>query len=190
MLFSSSLFLLLSTFVAAVPVATPPPNSTPYTVLYQDTCDKIASAHGMTVTSFRALNPGLNAACFLFENQVVNIKTVRAIHKVASKDTCVAIAAAYAMPLHELYSLNPQINQQSMEVAACTNLKIGEAINVQTSLTTYAVVAGDTCINISGAHGMLLDVFMAANKEASTSPAINAKCTNLAIGEIVCVAKI
>ncbi|KAF7342671.1 hypothetical protein MSAN_02024900 [Mycena sanguinolenta] len=98
-------------------------------------------------------------------------------------DTCSAIATAKGLTLAELYSYNPSIN------SGCTNLAIGEVLCLGpgvgsggTCTQTYTVKSGDTCSAIAAHFGLTVSQLLALN------PSISSGCTNLAIGQVLCVA--
>lgn len=112
---------------------------------------------------------------------------------IRSGDTCSSIASAAGITSAQLMSANPQIN------SACTNLIVGEAlclfVSTVTSTTStssptstnpscaiaYQVVSGDTCTSITATFGMTTTDLLSLN------PQVNSNCTNLAVGNVLCI---
>ncbi|KAF8145192.1 hypothetical protein K438DRAFT_1444824, partial [Mycena galopus ATCC 62051] len=104
---------------------------------------------------------------------------------VESGDTCYAIASANGLTVAQLLSYNPSIN------ADCTNLAIAEVLCLGpgggggggggTCTQTYTVQSGDTCSAIAASQGLTVSQLLALN------PSINSGCTNLGIGQVLCV---
>jgi len=94
-------------------------------------------------------------------------------------DFCDAISQANNVSTHQLAYLNSQIN------ARCNNLMIGETLCLSTSSVncakTYVVQLHDTCDGVAAAHHIHLDTLYQKN------PQINRQCTNMYIGEVLCV---
>ncbi|KAF8191071.1 hypothetical protein K438DRAFT_1591719, partial [Mycena galopus ATCC 62051] len=101
-------------------------------------------------------------------------------YTVVSGDTCAAIESKTGVSDAQLHQLNPSIN------SGCTNLQIGEALCVSGGTSsgcsqTYTVVSGDTCPAIESKTGISDAQLHAQN------PSINSGCTNLQVGQILCV---
>ncbi|KAF8129696.1 hypothetical protein K438DRAFT_1444615, partial [Mycena galopus ATCC 62051] len=105
-------------------------------------------------------------------------------YTVQSGDTCPAIAASVGLTISQLLALNPSLNP------ACTNLAIGQVLCVTggtgggdggTCTQTYTVKSGDTCSAIAASQGLTVSQLLALN------PSINSGCTNLSIGQVLCV---
>ncbi|KAF8191040.1 hypothetical protein K438DRAFT_1512758, partial [Mycena galopus ATCC 62051] len=103
-------------------------------------------------------------------------------YTVVSGDTCAAIESKTGVSDAQLHQLNPSIN------SGCTNLQIGEALCVSGGTNsgggcsqTYTVVSEDTCAAIESKTGVSDAQLHAQN------PSINSGCTNLQIGQILCV---
>ncbi|KAJ7890935.1 hypothetical protein B0H14DRAFT_3700583, partial [Mycena olivaceomarginata] len=101
-------------------------------------------------------------------------------YTVVSGDTCGAIESKTGVSDATLHQLNPGIN------SGCTNLQIGQVLCLSGTGSggcsqTYAVVSGDTCAVIESKTGVSDAALHAQN------PAINSGCTNLQIGQILCV---
>ncbi|KAF7343614.1 hypothetical protein MSAN_01982000 [Mycena sanguinolenta] len=102
-------------------------------------------------------------------------------YTVVSGDTCAAIEAKTGVSDSQLHSLNPSIN------SGCTNLGIGQVLCLSSGTSsgctsTYTVVSGDTCAAIEAKTGVSDSLLHAAN------PSINSGCTNLQIGQVLCLA--
>ncbi|KAJ7242156.1 hypothetical protein B0H12DRAFT_852521 [Mycena haematopus] len=102
-------------------------------------------------------------------------------YTVVSGDTCSAIESRTGVSDAQLHALNPSIN------SGCTNLQIGEVLCLSSGSTgggctqTYTVVSGDTCAAIEAREGI-------SDAELHTlNPSINSGCTNLQIGQVLCV---
>ncbi|KAJ7732442.1 hypothetical protein B0H16DRAFT_1581465 [Mycena metata] len=103
-------------------------------------------------------------------------------YTVVSGDTCSAIESRTGVSDAQLHALNPAIN------SGCTNLQIGQILCLGTSggggsgcTQTYTVVSGDTCLAIESRTGVSDAQLHALN------PGINSGCTNLQIGQILCL---
>ncbi|KAF8142418.1 hypothetical protein K438DRAFT_1474176, partial [Mycena galopus ATCC 62051] len=100
-------------------------------------------------------------------------------YTVQSGDTCSTIAAASGLTVAQLLSYNPTIN------SGCTNLGIAQVLCLGpgggTCTQTYTVQSGDTCSAIAANVGLTVSQLLALN------PSINSGCTNLAIGQVLCV---
>ncbi|KAF7291225.1 hypothetical protein MIND_01266000 [Mycena indigotica] len=103
-------------------------------------------------------------------------------YTVVSGDTCAAIESKKGISDAQLHALNPSIN------SACTNLQIGEVLCLSSGGTSsgcsksYTVVSGDTCAAIESKTGVSDATLHSLN------PSINSSCTNLQIGQVLCVA--
>ncbi|KAI0295013.1 hypothetical protein BC826DRAFT_968608 [Russula brevipes] len=194
-LISLSVLSTFLTLASALPIE-PPTCSTTRVVQSGDTCEAIANAAGIPVSTLLANNPAVNSGCTnLFIGQVL----CTAIQAAQAGDTCEAIASAAGIPVSTLLANNPAIN------SGCTNLFIGQILctAVQTTSppptqtatatatptptpptcsTTRVVQPGDTCEAIANAAGISVSTLLANN------PAINSGCTNLFIGQVLCTA--
>ncbi|KIK60811.1 hypothetical protein GYMLUDRAFT_261197 [Collybiopsis luxurians FD-317 M1] len=104
------------------------------------------------------------------------------LYTVVSGDVCDSIASKLGIPTAALLECNPQID------AACDNLIPGEQLATPLTATScgicgtfYVVKAGDVCDSI----GAIFDVTFAGLQCAN--PQINDECTNLQIGEVLCI---
>ncbi|KAJ6504937.1 RlpA-like double-psi beta-barrel-protein domain-containing protein-containing protein [Mycena vulgaris] len=107
-------------------------------------------------------------------------------YTVASGDTCSAIESRTGLSDAQLHSLNPSIN------GGCTNLQIGQVLCLSGGSSggggsgggcaqTYIVVSGDSCAAIESRTGVSDAQLHALN------PSINSGCTNLQIGQVLCL---
>lgn len=108
---------------------------------------------------------------------------------VVAGDLCSTIASKNGISTDTLLKLNPPVN------ASCSNLGIGQELCVAAGAGGAAVqsgggackkevtvVAGDQCKTIAAANGI------DTGKLQSLNSAVNAGCTNLSIGQKLCVA--
>ncbi|EJD01864.1 uncharacterized protein FOMMEDRAFT_123923 [Fomitiporia mediterranea MF3/22] len=97
---------------------------------------------------------------------------------VQAGDNCDTIAAAQHVSTFQIHFVNPQIND------ACTNLAVDQVLCLgivgQDCTTTAVVNSGDTCTSIE-ATARIPDATLKAN-----NPNVNADCSNLRIGEVLC----
>ncbi|KIJ56353.1 carbohydrate-binding module family 50 protein [Sphaerobolus stellatus SS14] len=102
-------------------------------------------------------------------------------YTVQAQDYCDKISAANNASTYQLAAVNfPTVN------ADCTNLQVGQQICLGTTdqdcKETYAIQSDDTCEKVMqtfSVNGTIL---------AHNNPQINADCTNLYVGEVLCVA--
>ncbi|KAJ7857208.1 hypothetical protein B0H13DRAFT_1727533 [Mycena leptocephala] len=198
------------TSTASGPTSTPPtstttsPGSTPsggcaqtYTVVSGDTCSAIESRTGVSDAQLHTLNPAINSGCTNLQiGQILCLSGSTGgtggtgggggctqTYTVVSGDICSAIEARTGVSDTQLHALNPAIN------SGCTNLQIGQILCLSGSAggggggcaQTYTVVGGDTCSAIESRTGVSDAQLHALN------PAINSGCTNLQIGQILCL---
>ncbi|KAJ7246131.1 RlpA-like double-psi beta-barrel-protein domain-containing protein-containing protein [Mycena haematopus] len=100
-------------------------------------------------------------------------------YTVVSGDTCAAIESRTGISDAQLHALNPSIN------SGCTNLQIGQVLCLSSGggcTQTYTVVSGDTCAAIESKKGI------SDAQLHQLNPSINSGCTNLQIGQVLCVA--
>ncbi|KAJ7268979.1 hypothetical protein C8J57DRAFT_329217, partial [Mycena rebaudengoi] len=107
-------------------------------------------------------------------------------YTVVSGDTCSAIESRTGVSDAQLHALNPAIN------SGCTNLQVGQTLCLIGGAgsgggggggctQTYTVVSGDTCSVIESRTGVSDAQLHALN------PAINSGCTNLQVGQTLCL---
>jgi LysM repeat protein len=102
-------------------------------------------------------------------------------YTVVAGDYCDAISAAHNVSTYQLAALNfPAVN------AECTNLQVGQqlclGIQGEDCQSTYVVQSGDSCeqvMNIFSVNATILSL---------NNPQINSDCTNIYVGEVLCVA--
>jgi len=101
-------------------------------------------------------------------------------HTVEEGEICDGISAANNVSTYQLAVLNPVIN------AGCTNLMPGQVLCLGTAdddcSTTYVVKPNDDCYEVAAAYNIDLGVLYHNN------PQINGECSNMYIGEVLCVA--
>ncbi|KAF7291222.1 hypothetical protein MIND_01265700 [Mycena indigotica] len=104
-------------------------------------------------------------------------------YTVVSGDNCWAIEQRTGVSDATLRSLNPSIN------SGCTNLQVGQVLCLSSGGSTppgncgnsYTVVSGDSCWAIEQRTG-ISDATL-----HSLNPSINSGCTNLQVGQILCL---
>ncbi|KAF7338876.1 hypothetical protein MSAN_02210800 [Mycena sanguinolenta] len=97
-------------------------------------------------------------------------------YTVVSGDTCAAIESRTGVSDSQLHALNPSIN------SGCTSsLPQQQRISPNGCTKTYTVVSGDTCAAIESRTGI------SDSQLHSLNPSINSGCTNLQIGQVLCV---
>ncbi|CAK7225775.1 Chitinase 2 [Sporothrix curviconia] len=195
-----------TTTTAPASTATPSSCSNPYTVKPTDDCYDLAATHNTTVVQILALNPQLDAACDLTTGQTICLpQSCTQYYIVEAGNSCYTIDMKYGITFDQLQAMNPgAINDE------CTNLDVGQALCVSTGSTLsssslppsvvpttttapspspvvctayYTVKAGDSCYTIDLGIGISF-----AQLQSLNPGAINADCTNLGIGQVLCVA--
>ncbi|KAF7378475.1 Glycoside hydrolase family 18 protein [Mycena sanguinolenta] len=159
-----------------------------------------ASTLGSIACASRALDPSRFGGVMLwdasqayvngrFDMQIKNLLTASSCggsggtctqtYTVQSGDTCSAIEAATGVSDAQLHALNPAINP------GCTNLSVGQTLCLSVTSSactqTYTVQSGDTCSAIEAATGV------SDSQLHTLNPSINSGCTNLSIGETLCL---
>ncbi|KAK0546720.1 hypothetical protein OC846_005150 [Tilletia horrida] len=183
-----------------------------YTVTKNDTCATIPVQWGLSQALFGQLNPGLNSQCTNFylgeaycvqpASSWVPPKTSSGgsgsgtpsnlapgtpsanctkYYTVQSNDNCGTICSAFKITQAMFNKYNPEIN------SGCTNLQGGLAYcvastNNATCTKTYQVVTNDNCGTIDQKYYLTLAQLRGLN------PSINTDCTNIYVGEVLCVA--
>lgn len=162
-----------------------------YTVVPGDGCFAIADSHGITLDQLYADNPNLANACNIYPGQTLCIANAPPTPTptdctlkttVMNGDTCDTISERAGISRYWLGQLNPTIN------ADCSNLIGGAAICVDSALNTcgavYAVKGTEgSCLGIAATLGIILEELLRLN------PNVNAQCTNIYIGEMLCTAQ-
>lgn len=102
-------------------------------------------------------------------------------YTIQAGDICDSISAANNVSTYQLATINPSINP------SCSNLTPGSTICLgyqgEDCTTTYVVKSGDTCDEVSSVAGINSTILWANN------PQIDSQCSNIYIGEVLCVAK-
>ncbi|CAL1696891.1 unnamed protein product [Somion occarium] len=102
-------------------------------------------------------------------------------YTVQSGDFCDKISAEQSVSTFQLADVNKGIID-----AACDNLFPGEVlclgITGQDCTTVHVIAEGDFCASIAGNAGIPISTLLANN------PNVNADCSNLGIGEVLCTA--
>ncbi|EIW56066.1 uncharacterized protein TRAVEDRAFT_60093 [Trametes versicolor FP-101664 SS1] len=102
-------------------------------------------------------------------------------YTVVPGDTCDGIAAKTNTPTFQLET----VNADKID-AACDNLAVGEPLCLgiigQDCDITHVVQPGDSCGVIAQEAKTTLDILLANN------PNVNAQCTNIGVGEVLCTA--
>ncbi|KAL4068836.1 carbohydrate-binding module family 50 protein [Scleroderma yunnanense] len=117
----------------------------------------------------------------LFAANIAAAQTCSRSYTVQPGDTCDSISAANNASTYQLAVANwPSINDD------CTNLQPNSTICLgdvgEDCQTTYVVKQGDTCDDISAAAAINETILVLNN------PQIDAGCSNLYVGEVLCVA--
>lgn len=190
--------------------STPSACANAYTVKPTDDCYDLATQYGTTVTQILSLNPQLDRFCDLTPGSTICLpQACTQYYTVQSGDSCYKIDSKYGISLTQFLSWNPAVNTD------CTNLDIGQTVcisvtpggatnltsssSVPSSVTSsptsspspsvvpcskhYTVVTGDSCYVIDTKYGLTFSQLQALNPGA-----INSDCTNLDIGQVICVA--
>ncbi|KAF8214284.1 glycoside hydrolase superfamily [Mycena galopus ATCC 62051] len=152
-----------------------------YIVASGDTCTHIEATTGVSDVQLHTLNPAINSGCTnLAIGQTLCLSGGCAqTYTVVSGDTCSAIEANTGVSDAQLHALNPAID------SGCTNLSIGQTLCLSGGgsgcTQTYTVVSGDTCSGIETSTGVSDATLHSLN------PSINSGCSNLSIGQVLCV---
>ncbi|KAJ6542364.1 glycoside hydrolase superfamily [Mycena vulgaris] len=161
-----------------------------YTVVSGDTCAAIESKTGVSDAQLHTLNPLINGGCTNLQlGQTLCLSSgggsgggCTKTYTVVSGDTCATIESRTGVSDSQLHALNPSVN------AGCTNLQLGQVLCLSGGggsgggcAQTYTVVSGDTCAAIESRNGVSDSQLHALN------PSINGGCTNLQLGQILCL---
>ncbi|TFK47429.1 hypothetical protein OE88DRAFT_1738720 [Heliocybe sulcata] len=107
--------------------------------------------------------------------------TCSRFYTVASGDTCDAISAKEGVSTYQLAF----VNQGTID-ATCQNLYVGESLCLgivgQDCGSVHVFYSGDSCTEVEDSTGVSLSTLLANN------PNINAGCTNVYPGEVICTA--
>ncbi|KAF9558198.1 hypothetical protein CPC08DRAFT_709825 [Agrocybe pediades] len=103
-------------------------------------------------------------------------------HTVQAGDTCDTICAQQHVSNFQLMTVNPFINTN------CTNLVPGEVLCLglqgQDCTSIHVVQEGDFCASIAAGAGISIGDLLFDN------PNVNAVCSNIRVGEVLCVAPV
>ncbi|KAK6987472.1 hypothetical protein R3P38DRAFT_2661607 [Favolaschia claudopus] len=171
-----------------------------YTVVSGDSCASIESKFHLTLSQFIAMNPEINSGCTnlaLAEAYCVassnattptgppsnlasgSLGNCTSYHTVVSGDTCSAMDSSAHIALADFLRWNPEIN------LACTNIQLDLAYCVggggNACGKVYTVVSGASCAAIVKSQGVTQARLNTLN------PQINSACSNLDVGENLCV---
>ncbi|KAJ7062138.1 hypothetical protein C8F01DRAFT_1368795 [Mycena amicta] len=172
-----------------------------YTIVSGDGCASVDSKFNITLTQLIQMNPELNSQCTnlaLGEAYCVassnststgsgppgnlaagSLSNCTSYHTVVSGDTCNAMETSAKIAFSDILRWNPEIN------TACTNILLNEAYCVggggKACGKLYLVVSGDTCATIVQKQKVTQATINTLN------PWINSACSNLAVGQNVCV---
>ncbi|KAG5637273.1 hypothetical protein H0H81_005167 [Sphagnurus paluster] len=171
-----------------------------YTIKSGDGCFDVASANGITLDKLYSNNPNLAGACNIYPGQTLCVAgaptstststtpsptSTQCTRKttVLVGDDCDTISArAVSMHTHVAPQLNPTIN------AACTNLIGGTAICTDSALnncgSVYAVKGTE-----GGCAGIATALKITLAQLLSLNPNVNAQCTNIYVGEMLCTSQ-
>ncbi|KAF8537777.1 hypothetical protein BDD12DRAFT_780083 [Trichophaea hybrida] len=173
------------------------PSGKHYTVVSGDTCQTIAEKENVATEPIMVLN-GLNAQCTDLQlGASICVPVACPTYKVQQGDTCNGIAAAHGISTANFFLYNPTINSDCGNMLAGLNYCIGPDAKAPAKRTKkmirrasappkcpfgkYNVISGDSCQQIAAKTNTAAEAIIAAN------PLINSQCTNLAIGQIICL---
>ncbi|KAF8237457.1 hypothetical protein L208DRAFT_1247667 [Tricholoma matsutake] len=124
------------------------------------------------------LTPALIALPFFVQSALA--ATCTRSYTVKPGDICDGISAANHVSTYQLAAINPSINP------TCSNLMPGSTLCLGYSgedcTATHVVASDDTCDFITSMHKLNSTILYMNN------PQINQACTNIYIGEVLCVA--
>jgi LysM repeat protein len=151
-----------------------------YVVLIGDTCDNIGAEFNVTGSEIIAANPNINSGCTnLQDGQILCIPEISCAQQytVSNGDNCNIIAAKFSITVSDIISANPTVRPR------CHNLQDGEILCIPdgSCQQKYTVVSGDVCYRIGDMFSVSSSAIMSAN------PAVNSGCTNLEIGQVLCI---
>ncbi|EPQ51499.1 hypothetical protein GLOTRDRAFT_112391 [Gloeophyllum trabeum ATCC 11539] len=115
-----------------------------------------------------------------FAAQVMAADCARS-YTIQEGDICDSISAAQNVSTYQLAA----VNTDKID-ATCSNLNPGDTLCLgypgEDCTTTYVVQPDDSCDAVQAAHGMNSTILLANN------PQLDEACSNLYIGEVLCVA--
>ncbi|KAF9455898.1 hypothetical protein BDZ94DRAFT_1178953 [Collybia nuda] len=168
-----------------------------YTVKPGDGCISIADANQITLAQLFSDNPDLGGVCNIYPGQSLCVApptptttdpptptSTECTRKttVQKGDNCDTISERAGISRYWLGLLNPAIN------ANCSNLVGGTALCIDSAINTcgavYAVKGTEgACIGIASTLRIPFETLLNLN------PNVNAQCTNIYVGEVLCTAK-
>lgn len=199
-------------------VSSPSPTSCtyPYIVKAGDDCYNIALEYNISVSQILTQNPELDSFCDITVGELLCLPPAcTETYTVESGNTCSVIDSMFNITYAQLEEYNPgEFN------ADCTNLNVGQVLCVAvgapstngtasttTTMTTsfsststtssttstatpscgeyYTVESGDTCYEIDELFGITF-----AELQYLNPGAFNTDCTNLQLGQVLCVAAV
>lgn len=131
-----------------------------YLVASGDTCAAVATAAGISLTTFYAWNPAVGTSCAYLE-----VGEYVCIDIIGSTTTAITTTATTTTTSGDGVSTPSPI--QTGMVSTCNKF--------------YLVVSGDTCAAVATAAGISLTTFYSWN------PAVGNSCAYLAVGDYVCI---
>ncbi|KAK0106890.1 hypothetical protein ONS95_003609 [Cadophora gregata] len=138
-----------------------------------DTCSSIATAWGLTVADFTALNPGINCAKLVVNNQycvlgeITATPTTTSSSKSTSESTSSTTRTTSSITTSQAPTPAPHMPTQDGISAQCNNW--------------YLVKPGDTCAAVVSKYSITLSNFYFWN------PAVGTPCQSLWVDYYVCV---
>lgn len=142
----------------------------PYIVKSGDYCASIAGSAGLTTAQLLSFNSAINPTC-------TNLQ-------VGQKLCLVSIAAATTPTPTTTQTTSLTTSPQFRSATMTTSVRDTLGVNAATiCASTYTVVAGDSCWAIGQARGTTTNTILALN------PTINSSCSNLSVGQVLCLAQ-
>jgi LysM repeat protein len=151
-----------------------------YTVVSGDTCDGIGAEFNVTSSGIISANPIISYGCNnLTVGHILCIPDGSCSQKytVLRGDSCDGIGAEFNVTGSAIISANPAINY------GCTNLRAGQILCIPggSCAQQYTVKSGESCDGIGAEFNATGSAIISAN------PTINSRCTNLQVGQILCI---
>ena len=147
-----------------------------YIIVTCDTCYQVSLNDGMSITSFKNINPGFSC------NQLQSNTSARFVrnaancsdqYTVVSGDICYQVSLSNGISLTSFKNINPGFTCNDLQNSVRFLRSAGNCSH------QYTVVGGDTCNQIALTYGISLSALKDMN------PGIN--CNYLQIGQSVCV---
>jgi len=151
-----------------------------YTIGSGDTCNGIGSGFNITGSAIISANPTINSGCTNLQvGQVLCIpdQSCSQEYTVESDDTCDGIGDKFNVTGSAIIAANPTVSY------GCDDLPVGQTLCIrnETCMQRYIVVSGDTC------NGIGAEFSVTGSDIISANPAINSACTNLQVGQNLCI---